>query len=74
MRAKVHAHRLAQRQARQVKSNRENKYVIKVMRLNREGATVYRVKSYPARHSGTQCRQAQTRHSRQRLDKMEKTI
>jgi hypothetical protein len=29
------------------------------------------VKSYPAKRSGTQCRQAQTRHSRQMLDKME---
>ncbi len=32
------------------------------------------VKSYPAKRSCTQCRQAQTRRSRQRLDEMEKTI
>jgi hypothetical protein len=32
------------------------------------------VKSYLAKHSGTQYKQAQTRHSRQRLDKMEKTM
>jgi hypothetical protein len=39
------------------------------------GGTEYTsVKSYPAKHSGTQYRQAQTRHSRQRLDKMEKTL
>ena len=37
MRARVHKHRLAQRQARQVKGKRENRYVIKVMRLNKEG-------------------------------------
>ncbi len=39
MRAKVREHRLAQRQARQAKgkSKRENRYVIKVIRLNREG-------------------------------------
>ncbi len=30
MRARVHKHRLAQRQARQVKDKRENRYVIKV--------------------------------------------
>ena len=39
MRARVHKHRLAQRQARQVKGKRENRYVIKVMRLNRGGDT-----------------------------------
>ena len=33
MRARVHKRRLAQRQARQVKGKRENRYVIKVMRL-----------------------------------------
>ncbi len=32
------------------------------------------VKSYLAKHSGIKYRQAQTRHSRQRLDKMEKTM
>ncbi len=41
VRAKVHEHRLAQaqRQARQVKGNRKNRYVvvIKVMKINREG-------------------------------------
>jgi hypothetical protein len=37
MRAKVHKHRLAQRQARQVKGKRENRYVIKVMNEHREG-------------------------------------
>jgi hypothetical protein len=36
--------------------------------------TLSYVISYLAKHSGTQYRQAQTRHSRQRLDKMEKTI
>ncbi len=41
MRARVHTkHRLAQRQARQVKSKRENRCVIKVMRLNKEGGAV----------------------------------
>ncbi len=40
MRARVHKHRLAQRQSRQVKGERENRYVIKVMRLNREGGAV----------------------------------
>jgi hypothetical protein len=34
----------------------------------------YIVKCYPAKHSGTQYGQAQTKHIRQRLDKMEKTI
>jgi hypothetical protein len=33
VRAKVHKHRLAQRQAIQAKGNRENRYEIKVMRL-----------------------------------------
>ncbi len=37
-------------------------------------ALVVFVKSYLAKHSGTQYRQAQTRHSRQRLDKMEKKL
>jgi hypothetical protein len=36
VRAKVREHRLAQRQARQAKGKRENRYVIKVMRLNVE--------------------------------------
>ncbi len=35
--ARVRKHRQAQRQARQAKGKRENRYVIKVMRLNREG-------------------------------------
>jgi hypothetical protein len=35
VRARVHKHRLAQRQARQVKSKRENRYVIKVMNEHR---------------------------------------
>jgi hypothetical protein len=33
VRAEVHEHRLAHRQARQVKGKRENRYVIKVMRF-----------------------------------------
>ncbi len=37
VRAKVREHRPAQKQARQAKGKRENRYVIKVMRLNREG-------------------------------------
>ena len=40
MRAIVHKHRLAQRQARQVKGKRENIYVIKVMNEHREGGQV----------------------------------
>ena len=40
MRARVHKHRLAQRQARQVKGKRENRYVIKVMNEHREGGQV----------------------------------
>ncbi len=38
--ARARKHRQAQRQARQAKSNRENRYVIKVTRLNREGGAV----------------------------------
>ena len=41
MRARVHKHRLAQRQARQVKGKRENRYVIKVMNEHREGGQVF---------------------------------
>ncbi len=40
VRAKVHKHRLAQRQARQVKGKRENRYVIKVMNEHRKGGQV----------------------------------
>ncbi len=40
MRARVCKYRLAQGQARQTKSKKENKYVIKVMRLNKEGGEV----------------------------------
>jgi hypothetical protein len=40
VRAKVREHRPAQRQARRAKVKRENRYVIKVMRLNREGGAV----------------------------------
>ncbi len=50
MRARVHKHRLAQRQARQVKGKRENRYVIKVMNEHREGGQVFwsaRAKSCP---------------------------
>ncbi len=38
--ARVRRLRLAQGQARQTKSNKENRYVIKVMRLNTEGDAV----------------------------------
>ncbi len=40
--ARVRRYRLAQGQARQTKSNKENGYVIKVMamRLNREGGAI----------------------------------
>ncbi len=38
--ARVRKHRQAQGQARQMKGNRENRYVIKVVRLNREGSAV----------------------------------
>ncbi len=41
MRARVHKHRPAQRQARQVKGKRENRYVIKVMNEHREGGQVF---------------------------------
>ncbi len=41
MRAKVHKHRLAQRQARQVKGKREKRYVFKVMNEHREGRQVF---------------------------------
>ncbi len=37
---RVREHRLAQRQARQAKGKMENRYVIKVMKLNREGGEV----------------------------------
>ncbi len=37
VRAKVREHRPAQRQARQENGKRENRYVIKAMRLNKEG-------------------------------------
>ena len=40
VKVKVHKHRLAQRQARQVKGKRENRYVIKVMNSHREGGQV----------------------------------
>ncbi len=40
MMARVRKHRQAQRQARQAKSKRENGYVIKAMRLNKEVGTV----------------------------------
>ncbi len=38
--ARVRKRRQAQRQARQAKCKMENRYVIKVMRLNREGGAV----------------------------------
>ncbi len=38
--ARVRKHRQAQRQARQAKSKRGNRYVIRVMRLNREGGAI----------------------------------
>ena len=50
MRARVHKHRLAQRQARQVKGKRENRYVIKVMRLNKEGDAVPLVRENQRMH------------------------
>jgi hypothetical protein len=40
VRAIVHKHRLAQRQVKQVKGKRENRYVIKVMNEHREGGRV----------------------------------
>jgi hypothetical protein len=39
--ARVREHRLAQRQARQAKSKRKNRYVIKVMSSNREEGQVF---------------------------------
>jgi hypothetical protein len=38
--ARVRRYRLAQGQARQTKSNKENRYVIKVMSFNKEGGAV----------------------------------
>ncbi len=48
--ARVHKHRLAQRQAKQVKGKRENRYVIKVMRLNKEGDAVPLVRENQKMH------------------------
>jgi hypothetical protein len=42
----VHKHRLAQRQARQVKGKRENRYVIKVMNEHREGGLLISQQPY----------------------------
>jgi hypothetical protein len=50
VRARVHKHRLAQRQARQVKGKREYRYVIKVMRLNKEGGAVPLVRENQKMH------------------------
>jgi hypothetical protein len=55
---KVREHRPAQRQARQAKGKRENRYVIKVMRLNRKGYTKARLpqaccNTYPYTSVGT---------------------
>ena len=38
--ARVRKHRQAQRQVRQAKSKKENRYLVKVMRLNKEGGAV----------------------------------
>jgi hypothetical protein len=40
VRARVREYRLAQGQDRQTNSKKENRYVIKVMRLNKEGGEV----------------------------------
>ena len=52
MRAKVHKHRLAQRQARQVKGKRENRYVIKVMNEHRETSWLKEVRKVKGRVKG----------------------
>jgi hypothetical protein len=48
--AKVREQRPAQRQARQVKDKRENRYVIKVMRLNKKGGEVSLVREKQRLH------------------------
>ncbi len=48
--ARARRYRLAQGQARQTKSNKENRYVIKVMRLNTEGDAVPLVRENQRMH------------------------
>jgi hypothetical protein len=48
--ARVHRYRLAQGQASQTKSNKENRYVIKIMRLNKEGDAVPLVRENQRMH------------------------
>jgi hypothetical protein len=51
VRARVRKYRLAQGQARQTKSKKENRYVIKVMRLNKkEGDAVPLVRENQRMH------------------------